>query len=738
LLPFNGDIDGLHSTLRGHWLRKLSQNYYFRHKEEVALEIYIQNCNNIDSAKILIDKGKLNIKLAPNGTGKSTIAKAMLHGSANDIDLIAKLMPFKYRENNPEKKEASITGMEALENVMCFNEEYVNQFIFKPEELISNSFDIFIRSDAYKKTEHEINELVLTIQQQFTNNSELETLVSNLKELNGAFKVTNSGQLSRSSTGMKGLSSGNKIKHIPEGLEQYQPFIQSSKSVNWIDWQTKGHNEFSELSDSCPFCSVDSKGKKEQISRISKEYDKNLIKNLVGIIDVINKLGEYFSIDTKEKLTSITSLKEGIEKEHETFIINVKAQIDNLVVKLENLRTLSGFHFKEDENVSEKLSSYILNLQFFAALDSTKTQEAITTINSSIKDLTRKAGQLQGKINIQRREIQRLVEKHQEDINNFLTYAGYRYRVEIVGEGDKSQLKLKHIDHNQHLSGGNQHLSFGERNAFSIVLFMYECLSKQPDLIILDDPISSFDKNKKFAMLEMLFRRDAKSCLKGKTVLMLTHDVEPIIDTIKSVRRQFSNQVLASYLRFSKGHLAEQVIKENDIKTFIQICKRAIDSDCDNIIKLVYLRRYYEILDDKGDAYQVLSNLLHKREKLDDARETRGADGQYPNMDSKKVANGTSEISKSIKGFDYKSMLKSISDVNRLNNLYQNCQNGYEKLQIFRILAMDYIENSVIQKFINETYHIENEFICQLDPSQFDLIPEYVVEECDKILLNLG
>ena len=40
----------------------------------------------------------------------------------------------------------------------------------------------------------------------------------------------------------------------------------------------------------------------------------------------------------------------------------------------------------------------------------------------------------------------------------------------------------------------------------------------------------------------------------------------------------------------------------------------------------------------------------------------------------------------------------------------------------------------VVQKFINETYHIENDFICQLDPTKFDTVPEYVVEECSKAL----
>ncbi|TOM74118.1 hypothetical protein CGH70_24745, partial [Vibrio parahaemolyticus] len=88
------------------------------------------------------------------------------------------------------------------------------------------------------------------------------------------------------------------------------------------------------------------------------------------------------------------------------------------------------------------------------------------------------------------------------------------------GEDDKSRLKLRHVDHDEFVSGGNQHLSFGERNAFAIVLFMYECLAKKPDLIVLDDPISSFDKNKKYAILEMLFHRKTQDCLQGDTVLM--------------------------------------------------------------------------------------------------------------------------------------------------------------------------------------------------------------------------
>src|SRR5690554_196564 len=701
------------------------------------MDIEIKNCNNITMAKVAIVPSKLNIKFAPNGTGKSTISKAIQYAVTDDEKALADLLPFKFRSENVDDIQPDVLGIENIKSVLCFNEEYVNKFTFKPEELVSNSFDIFIRTDAYQEKERDIETFTSLVKQQFANNTELEALLSNLNELSRAFKVTASGGLAKTSTGAKALSNSNKIDHIPAGLQSYQPFIQSSNCVNWIDWQSKGHKEFSDLSDSCPFCTSDATSKKDQIANVSKEYDKNLIKNLVSVIDVINKLGEYFSDAASENLDVIKSLKNGLEKEHETFIVTVKSQIDDLMAKLEKLKGLTGFDFNEGENVGHKLLGYKIDLQFFDTLNSIKTNETIAVINQSIDDLIKQAGPLQGKINQQRTEIQRLIKKHQTDINDFLTFAGYRYQVAIVGEGEQAQLKLRHIDNSTHLSGGSQHLSFGERNAFSIVLFMYECLAKKPDLVILDDPISSFDKNKKYAILEILFRRDASDCLKSKTVLMLTHNVEPIIDTLRSVRGQFSNQVFASYLLLRGGEITEQPIAYEDIKTFVQICGNVFSSENDPIIKLIYLRRRYEVLGELDNGYEVLSNLFKKRTEPEDFRIPRNEEGLNTPLSTIDLSAGISDIQHFISELpvDYPSLVALFSNDEKIKELYLQSNNGYEKLQLIRILLnIEEVENSVIRKFINETYHIENEFIFQLDPTRFDLIPEYVVDECDKIL----
>ena len=414
-----------------------------------SIQIEVKNCNNLDFAVISLAKHKLNIKFAPNGTGKSTIARSVLYGFNGDQDRLTELMPFKLKKENPTHKKPEVNGTEELKKVMCFNEEYVSQFLFK-NELLSNSFDILIRTDSYKQREQEIEELVGKIKQLFSENEELESLIVTLKEMGAAFKLSKGG-LDKKSTGMRGLSAGNKIQHIPKGLESYATFIQSHNGVSWIDWQTKGY-EFAELSDNCPFCTSHTAGKKDQIMKVGQEYDKNTIKNLVAIVSLIERLGDYFSGEAKENLTEITALKSGIEKKHEAYLATVKTQIDNFTENVERLKTLSAFQFKDGERVGDKLPAYKLDLQFFSELASQKMQEAIAPINASIDIVVQQAGQLQGKINQQRAEMRRTIERHQKEINEFLEYAGYRYAVEIAGDGEQAQLRLRHIDYEKHLS----------------------------------------------------------------------------------------------------------------------------------------------------------------------------------------------------------------------------------------------------------------------------------------------
>src|SRR3990167_8278791 len=150
---------------------------------------------------------------------------------------------------------------------------------------------------------------------------------------------------------------------------------------------------------------------------------------------------------------------------------------------------------------------------------------------------------------------------------------------------------------------------------------------------------------------------------------MLTHDIEPVIDSVKVLHREFKDQTNANFIGSKKGVLKEQDIKKDDILTFSQIFQSILDNEnVDEISKLVYMRRNFEILNDKG--------------------------------------------------------------------------NGYQVFQIFRIINGEFTKNDdfsdVFKKFINETYHIENDFIHQLNPQKYDLIPEFIIEECDEFIEGLS
>ena len=71
------------------------------------MDVEISHCNNIDHARITLSENKLNIKFAPNGTGKSTISRAILHSVVDDTENLNALLPFKLRTSNPSKEGAN-------------------------------------------------------------------------------------------------------------------------------------------------------------------------------------------------------------------------------------------------------------------------------------------------------------------------------------------------------------------------------------------------------------------------------------------------------------------------------------------------------------------------------------------------------------------------------------------------------------------------------------------------------
>ncbi|MDO8446423.1 MAG: hypothetical protein Q7T53_10050 [Deltaproteobacteria bacterium] len=688
--------------------------------------VTIKNCNNIDTGTFVIDENVLNIKYAMNGTGKSTIARAIELSTKGDGS-ITELTPFKYLESGALDNKPMISGLDGFSPVAIFNDTYIDQFAFRQDEILANSFEVFVKTPDYEQHIEKIEKIITEIRETFRESKEIDQVIGDLATLSDSFGKSKSGY-SEAGALAKGIGKGNKVANIPKGLESYSAYLKSSSNSKWLRWQMEGNN-YSVLSDNCPYCTSLTQDKKDSILQVSKEYDAKSIEHLNKILAVIESLGKYFSQDAKDKLLKITCNIKGITKEEINYLLQIKQQVDTLKSKMLDIKGITYFSMKDAAKVSEYFASLMINLEYLPEMNSVSTGEIVEKLNRSLVNVLTQVGILQGEIAQQNGLIKRTIEEHKSEINYFLKNAGYKYHVDVEYGNESYKMRLRHIDYSQSVANGSQHLSYGERNAFALVLFMYECLSKNPGIIILDDPISSFDRNKKYAVVDMLFR--GRKSLRGRTVLMMTHDIEPVIDILYNLPGIFSPLPHAAFIELKNGTIREIPITRDDISTFGQICDKNILSREEEVVKLVYLRRYYEILDNKGLAYQVLSNLLHKRNspfKKENAKEIL--------LTPHEIEEATSEIKLKMPLFDYNRLLARLSDVAYMKNAFAEAAYNYEKLQIFRVLQDGYPESGVIQKFINETFHIENEYIMQVNPCKYEIVPSYIIDECNKLVME--
>ncbi|MEL7005614.1 MAG: AAA family ATPase, partial [Bacteroidota bacterium] len=152
------------------------------------MRLEIKNCNNIDSGVIEIAENRLNIKYAINGTGKSTVSKAICNAildRENSTNLLLELRPFK--AIGDDTIQPSVVGTESIASFKVFDESYINEFVFQPDELLKGSFDVFIRCANYDAGIREIEGLVTQIKTLLSEDQEIEGLINDFNELSGGF-----------------------------------------------------------------------------------------------------------------------------------------------------------------------------------------------------------------------------------------------------------------------------------------------------------------------------------------------------------------------------------------------------------------------------------------------------------------------------------------------------------------------------------------------------------------------
>ncbi|MDD4035742.1 MAG: hypothetical protein PHS45_00195, partial [Bacilli bacterium] len=233
-----------------------------------------------------------------------------------------------------------------------------------------------------------------------------------------------------------------------------------------------------------------------------------------------------------------------------------------------------------------------------------------------------------------------------------------------------------------------------------------------------------------FAITHYLFNQT--NCLKDKTVLMRTHDLEPIIDMLKVREYPF---VQCFYITNENGTVTENVILEQDVTSIIDVTKNCFTNLNLKIInRLIHFRRYLELNNEYDFEYNMVSSLLKGKQIPRYKNNMNRIDRDFT---PEEFNNTQSKIQSFINEFDYNTIWNTISCRSDMKQLYLDSDNNYEKIEIFRIMLKTFgllNVNPVIEQFINEAFHIENTYIFQLDPYAYNLVPSYIVDMCTTII----
>ncbi|GMQ58361.1 AAA family ATPase [Vallitalea sediminicola] len=705
--------------------------------------VTITNCNNIENGTIKIQKNKLNIKYGINGAGKTTLSKAIFFAKDND-----KLQSLRtYYSENP----AEVSVIPELSNVLVFDENFVNQVVFKEDNVIENTFEVFLKTPNYDQKKQQLDNHLLSLKEIMDEHQDITELRASLLKINSKFKRTSTGTLSKTGT-FKSLLSKQNIYNIPVELEDYKPFI-SNKEINipWIDWKNKG--DAYDNTDHCPYCSEKLDIPKHTIKKkiFTKTYTKSDSQNLKEALELLQNLKTFIREDKYIELIGYikNDTSEDIIK---TIMTKLTTEFDLI---LSRFYEISEFGDRKIAIADiSKLEQQINNMEFpislFEMFGGEKIENVFAVVNANVATLKEEVSVLKREMGALKGVVQATIQASQNDINEFLKTAGINYELEILAEDEiKSRTILKQCFGGEKTDVSNirQHLSWGEKNAFSLILFMYYSQTQNPDLIILDDPISSFDSNKKFAIMHRMFKNIGKRdiSLVGKTVLLLTHDFEPITDFIV-VGKLSSENATASFIWNENGVIQEKAIDaDTDVKLIVAECEEIAKNDSINIVsRIAFLRKLCELNDRKnswGNAYEILSCLIHGNEI-----KRKIANDRFIEMSEADKSDGISKIKEYIRSFNYDNLQDNTYTISGIKDIYTIESNAYLQVQLFRTICEIADKNKLKlspldsgwYKFIDETYHIENDFLHYLDIRKFNIVPSYISNNVKEMMNKLN
>jgi len=683
------------------------------------MNIDFQNCGQIKSAQLKIIPNKLNIKYGFNGMGKTTLGRCLSATILNDQDILRHYIPY----GSEEKPKINCKG---INSILYFDNDYVENYLFQ-ESIISRSFEIVVKTPDYVEKMKGIKELLKDLNTEIQDKT-LTSATSDICSVVDSIKFNKKGDFTGTSTFAKGIKKLKPEVYLQDDVAIYKNLIASPDNFSWIDWYKKGKQYIA--NNKCPFClSVLPDNFDEKFNQVNALFNKSELKSNKGSNSKLATLRKFVNKEEANQIVSDQNI--GAISNETKELIRRNVEVLNIEkCKLEGIQNLDPLKLisLSKEEIVAVFDEFKLNERLFKNI-SNELLLKVRAINIKLEKVICEIDALNAELGGLKGVLSKRIKKVSNFVNDFMNIAGIPYVIEVscAGQEDAKTI-LKAKNSNFEIDDPKANLSYGELNSISLILFCVEALSKKYDLIVLDDPVSSFDGNKKYAIIYQLFSSKIEKNLRGRTVLLFTHDITPVIDFIYN-GMPTQNEAEAYYLYNESGDMNESKIEKHDIISRIDNELKAAKDVNNNILhRVVSLRNYYDMTK-RNDSleYSLLSSLLHLGNKPTHKDEVEFSEDEY--------MRAITDIFEYITDFDYLEIIKLFSDIEILKKWF-SLGSSIDKICLTRLLLTANPElktDKVLWKFLNENFHPQNIMFYGLYNLKFKLIPEHILLSCDEL-----
>lgn len=561
------------------------------------MKIKINNYKNIAKLEFKIEKNKINTLFGISGSGKTSIAQALMNVDFAENLTIGKDLNTNNIVVKINNKECNFENFRLYD---IYTQEKLLLEVDKKQDIYSIIFDDESKISTLQK---EISQYIIQLIKYDKN---IDSFIMEMKTVNSKIaKLKKDDSFSSSSKIIKLEEDFKNLKNSPNTIS-----LITESNLNLIKWKIDGTTISEDYENKkCPFCLSELKNETIEImNNIKQITPENFY--------LIEKSGVNFdTIGIKKPdnlLTDLEDFKEDLKKSIKLY--------DYLMIVKKFLSNVNDPSFSPSD--IEKICEFKGDFLHFEELN-----KIIKNINDRIEDIKKIKGDL---IN----EFNKIKSKNIDKINKYIKNLGIPYKIKISEQNtiDKTaNFILYHVDDNEQKNKVRA-LSFGERNILSLIMFL---LVKDNKFLIIDDPVSSYDDYRRKIILDMIYEFSG-----DRTCLILSHDFVFLKYALfyynKAERKNKKNIQLSNletnYLNktgilsfFENFNYSPKLIKisADDFNVMYEhVKKHLIDIENSCVYrKVLNLRLLAEIKNYEDDpdfcvVYKFLSALLHKEELI--------------------------------------------------------------------------------------------------------------------------